>query len=57
MLFVIIGVVTMVLIRRRVFGGPAEPTVVSSAVRGLAVVSLVAWVAAITAGRLLAYVN
>ena len=57
MLFVIIGVVTMVLIRRRVYAGPAEPTVVSSSVRGLAVVSLVAWVAAITAGRLLAYVN
>ena len=57
MLFVIIGVVTMVLIRRRVYAGPAEPTVVPSSVRGLAVVSLVAWVAAITAGRLLAYVN
>jgi len=57
MLFVITGVVTMVLIRRQLYGGPAEPTVVTSSARGLAMVSLVAWVGAITAGRLLAYVN
>ena len=56
MLFVATGVATMVLIRRQVYGARTEP-VVTGSTRGLAVVSLVAWVAAITAGRLLAYVN
>src|SRR5688572_14287815 len=57
MLFVITGVVTMVLIRRQVYGARTDPATVPSSARGLAAVSLVAWVAAITAGRLLAYVN
>src|SRR5687767_1180072 len=56
MLFVVTGVVTMVMIRRQVYGTQAEP-VVNSSTRALAAVSLVAWVVAITAGRLLAYVN
>jgi hypothetical protein len=56
MLFVATGVTTMVLIRRQVYGTQAEP-VVNSSTRALAAVSLVAWVVAITAGRLLAYVN
>jgi hypothetical protein len=54
--FVAIGVVTIALIRREVYGGSAEPAGVSVTARNLAVVSLAAWIAAITAGRLLAYV-
>jgi hypothetical protein len=57
MLFVITGVVTMVLIRKQVYGAKTEPVAVNGTARGLAAVSLVAWAAAITAGRLLAYVN
>ena len=57
MLFVIIGVVTMVQIRRQVYGAQTEPVAISAATRRLAVLSLIAWVAAITSGRLLAYVN
>jgi hypothetical protein len=45
-----------VLIRRRNFEGSAEPVVISGAAKRLAIVSLLAWSAAITAGRLLAYV-
>jgi hypothetical protein len=56
MLFVATGVATMVLIRRQVYGTQTEP-VVNGSTRTLAAVSLVAWVVAITAGRLLAYVN
>jgi hypothetical protein len=54
--FVAVGVVTIALIRREVYGGSAEPAGVSVTARNLAVVSLAAWIAAITAGRLLAYV-
>ena len=57
MLFVVTGVWTTVLIRRHVHGGNAEPTVVSSTVKRLALVSLAAWVLATTSGRLLAYVQ
>jgi hypothetical protein len=57
MLFVITGIVTMVLIRRQVYGARPDPATVPGSARGLAAVSLAAWVAAITAGRLLAYVN
>ncbi|MDA1183349.1 MAG: hypothetical protein O2930_01730 [Acidobacteria bacterium] len=51
------GIVTVALTRRHVFGEIAEPAVVSQTARRLAFVSLLAWVAAITAGRLLAYVE
>ena len=53
MVFVVIGVVSTVLIKRRVFDAP--PDIVTPA-RGLAMISFIAWTAAITAGRLLAYV-
>jgi hypothetical protein len=56
MLLVAIGVVTMVMIRRQVYGTQTEP-VVTGSTRTLAAISLAAWVAAITAGRLLAYVS
>ena len=54
--FVAVGVVTIVLIRREVYGRDAEPVAVSGAARNLAIASLIAWISAITAGRLLAYV-
>ena len=57
LLFVAIGVVTLVLIRREVYGRKnADPFHVSSAARFLAIASIAAWTLAITAGRLLAYV-
>lgn len=56
MLLVATGVVTMVMIRRQVYGARTEPAIEGST-RALAAVSLAAWVSAITAGRLLAYVN
>jgi hypothetical protein len=54
--FVALGLVTAVSIRRRNFQGGAEPVVISGAAKRLAILSLLAWSAAITAGRLLAYV-
>ena len=51
------GIATIVLIRRRIFDGTKEPVVVSGAARRLAVTSLLVWSAAVTAGRLLAYVG
>ena len=57
MMFVAAGVVTMILIRKQVYGARTEPVTVPASARGLAMVSLVAWAFAITAGRLLAYVN
>jgi hypothetical protein len=53
MIFVAIGVASTVLIQRRVFDAPPDTPVPA---RGLAMLSLFAWTAAITTGRLLAYV-
>jgi hypothetical protein len=55
--FVAVGLLTAARIRRMNFQGGAEPVVISSGAKRLAVISLVAWSAAITAGRLLAYVG
>jgi len=52
-----VGLVTAVALRRSNFRGSAEPPVISGAARRLAIVSLLAWSAAVTAGRLLAYVG
>jgi hypothetical protein len=51
------GIATIVLIRRRIFDGTKEPVVISGAARRLAFTSLLVWSAAVTAGRLLAYVG
>ena len=51
------GVVTVVLIRREVYPVAGAAESVSGRGRLLAVASLLLWVAAITAGRLLAYVE
>ena len=57
LLLVASGIATLVLIRRRVFDGTKEPMVISVAAKRLALTSLLVWCAAITAGRLLAYVG
>jgi hypothetical protein len=58
MVFIAIALVALRQLRRRVFRDPAVDTApLSSTVKILAVVSLVCWVGAITAGRLLAYVG
>ena len=57
LLLVASGIATIVLIRRRVFDGTKEPLVISGASKRLAVTSLLVWCAAVTAGRLLAYVG
>src|SRR5439155_4666643 len=55
--FVAVGVATLVLIKREVYGHDGvDAAAVTRQARTLAVVSLAAWIAAITAGRLLAYV-
>jgi hypothetical protein len=54
MLLVVASVVTVVPIRRFVLSDAANGDV-TGGIRGLAVVSIVAWSAAVTAGRLLAY--
>ena len=51
------GIATIVLLRRRVFDGTKEPLVITGAAKRLAVTSLLVWSAAVTAGRLLAYVG
>jgi hypothetical protein len=52
-----LGVVTLVLIKRKVYEGPSAPVTVTGTVKLLALASLLLWAAAITAGRLLAYVT
>jgi hypothetical protein len=53
---VAIGVTTIVLIKRRVFDDPIDSIPVTAGAKRLAITSLLVWSAAITAGRLLAYV-
>jgi len=57
LLFVAVGVATIILIKRDVYGAGADPVTVSGTAKRLAIASLLAWVAAITTGRLLAYVQ
>jgi hypothetical protein len=54
---VVLGLVTVVMIRRGNFRRGAEPVAITAAARWLAVLSIVVWIAAITAGRFLAYVT
>jgi hypothetical protein len=56
MISVAIGVMTVVLIRRRLPETGDHPHTVSRDLRRLAIVSLVVWIAAVVSGRLLAYV-
>jgi hypothetical protein len=57
LLLVALGVLTMVLIKRNAFGPNADPVRPSATAKRLAIASLLIWSAAITAGRLLAYVE
>lgn len=57
LVFVAIGVATVVLIRRNVFDAPDEGAAAVPSGRTLAMLSLVSWIAAVTSGRLLAYVS
>jgi hypothetical protein len=55
MLFVVASAATILPIRTYVLSSNAASEEVTSNVRMLAIVSIVAWTAAVTAGRLLAY--
>ena len=58
MVFVFAGVWVLVVIRKRVFRSPElDSASVSGTAKGLAWASLVCWLGAITAGRLLAYLG
>jgi len=57
LLFIAVGVVTFLMIKRDISDGNAEPAAISGKVKLLAFGSLLAWSAAIVAGRLLAYVT
>ena len=56
MFFVAVGVAALVLLRKHVGGNRVDTDQASSTARLLAAVSIVAWTAAISAGRLLAYI-
>lgn len=53
---VAVGVVLVIVLKRKLSGQPPGGEVVSRGVRALAAASLVLWVAAIAAGRWMAYV-
>ena len=57
LLLVAAGVVTIVLIKREVYGKNPAPVTVSGTAKRLAIASLLVWSAAISTGRLLAYVT
>jgi hypothetical protein len=58
MAFIFAGVAVLYLMRKRVFGDPKlDDGPVSGSAKALAWASLICWFAAITAGRLLAYVG
>jgi hypothetical protein len=57
LVLVALGVVTIVLIKRNAFGPNADPVRPNALAKRLAIASLLIWSAAITAGRLLAYVD
>jgi hypothetical protein len=58
MVFVFSGIVVLKIMRKKVFGDPQlDLAPITSTAKGLAWLSLVCWIGAITAGRLLAYVG
>lgn len=58
MVFVACGIAILAMMRSRVFGDPQlDKAPVSSQAKLLASLSLVCWIAAVTAGRLLAYLG
>jgi hypothetical protein len=58
MVFVFLGVWLLVVVRKKIFGDPdLEQGRIPKAARGLALASIFCWLAAIEAGRLLAYLG
>ncbi len=58
LVFIAIGLVVLVQMRKRVFGDPnLDKVPLNGTAKGLALASLACWIGAITAGRLLAYVG
>jgi len=58
MAFIVVAVIVQLMIQKRVFGDPeVDRRPLSSNAKMLAAMSLVCWLGAITAGRLLAYVG
>jgi hypothetical protein len=58
MLFVFTGIVVLKIMRKKVFADPQlDAAPLSGSAKGLAWLSLLCWIGAITAGRLLAYVG
>jgi hypothetical protein len=58
MVFVFSGIIVLKVMRKKVFADPKlDQGPVSGTAKGLAWLSLVCWIGAITAGRLLAYVG
>jgi hypothetical protein len=58
MVFIFVGVAVLNIMRKKVFGDPGlDAAPVSRAAKRLAWISLVCWVGAITAGRLMAYLG
>ena len=58
MVFVFLGVWLLIVIRKKIFGDPElEQGRIPAGARGLAVASIFCWLAAIEAGRLLAYLG
>jgi len=56
MVFVFTGIVILRMIQKKVFGNPQlDVAPLSGTAKGLAWVSLICWLGAVTAGRLLAY--
>jgi len=53
--FVVIGVITIVLIKRTVYGRGREHAASSSRAKSLAAASIAVWIVAIAAGRFMAY--
>ena len=53
---VIVGVTLIVALRRRMYDGARPAPVVTGAAKGLALLSLMVWLAALAAGRFMAYV-
>jgi hypothetical protein len=57
LVFVATGVAAMVLMRRNVFEAPDDGAAAVPSGKTLAMLSLATWTAAVTAGRLLAYIS
>ncbi len=53
---VAVGVAVIMVTKRKVYANGMPTPVIGGDVKALAVVSLVIWVAAITAGRMMAYI-